>query len=159
MAVVSVLGPSLNNIVLALIVVWWPPYARLIRGQVLTVRENTYVEAARAIGAKRNRILFRHILPNSLAPVLVSSTMDLGGVVLTAAGLSYIGFGPPNIAEWGRMISVGQTWFIATVTYNGVQYNPWWCWVFPGVMILLFVMGFALLGDGLRDIMDPRLRR
>ncbi len=159
MAVVSVLGTLLDNIMLALVIVWWPPYARLIRGQVLSVRENTYVEAARAIGCKRSRILFRHIVPNSLSPVLVSATMDIGAVVLVAAGLSYIGFGPPDIAEWGRMVSAGQSNFVTVVPWGNTFVNPWWMVVFPGLMIFLFVMGFSLLGDGLRDVLDPRLRR
>lgn len=160
MAVAAVLTRSLENIMLALTIVWWPPYARLIRGQVLSVRESTYVEAARAIGAKKSRILFRHIVPNSLAPVVVNMTMDFGVVVLVAAGLSYIGFGAPaGTAEWGKMVSDGQEWFLSTTTYDGQQYSPWWVVTFPGLMIFLFVMGFNLLGDGLRDILDPRLRR
>jgi peptide/nickel transport system permease protein len=159
MAVVAVLKPTLDNIMLALIITWWPPYARLIRGQVLTIKENTYVEAARASGAKPSRVLFRHIVPNSLSPILVSATMDIGSVVLVAAALSYIGFGPPNIAEWGRMVSEGNNYFIGTIPYNGQLINPYWIIVFPGIMIFLFVMGFNLLGDGLRDILDPRLRR
>ena len=160
MAVAAILSRSLENIMLALIVVWWPPYARLIRGQVLSVRENTYVEAARALGAKKTRILFRHIVPNSLAPMLVNITLDIGGVVLVAAGLSYIGFGPPSgTAEWGKMVSDGQEFFLSTVLYNGVAYNPYWMIVFPGAMIFIFVMGFSLFGDALRDILDPRLRR
>lgn len=160
MAVAAVLSRTLENIMLALIVVWWPPYARLVRGQVLSVRENTYVEAAKAVGSKRSRILFRHVVPNSLAPMLVAATMDLGVVVLVAAGLSFIGFGVPSgTAEWGRLISDGQQFFLSTFYYQGVAYNPWWMWVFPGIFIFLFVMGFNLFGDGLRDILDPRLRR
>ncbi|MDD1768471.1 MAG: ABC transporter permease [Methanomassiliicoccales archaeon] len=160
MAVAAVLSRSLENIMLALIVVWWPPYARIVRGQVLSVKESTYVEAARAVGAKKSRVLFRHVVPNSLAPMLVSMTMDLGVVVLVAAGLSYIGFGPPTgTAEWGKMVSDGQEYFLSTVYYNGVPYNPWWMVTFPGAMIFIFVLGFNLLGDGLRDILDPRLRR
>ncbi len=160
MAVCAVLGRSLDNIMLALTMVWWPPYARLIRGQVLSVRESVYVEAARAVGSKKSRVLFRHIVPNSLSPILVSATMDIGVVVLVAAGLSYIGFGPPSgTAEWGKMVSDGQQYFTGTIFYEGVAYNPWWMWVFPGTMIFFFVMGFNLLGDGLRDILDPRLRR
>jgi len=160
MAVAAVLGRSLENVMLALIVVWWPPYARIVRGQVLTIKENTYVEAARSSGAKPMRVLFRHVVPNTLSPVLVNATMDIGVVVLVAAGLSFIGLGAQwPYAEWGRMVSEGQTWFTSTITYQGNQYNPYWVWAFPGLMILLFVMGFNLLGDGLRDILDPRLRR
>jgi peptide/nickel transport system permease protein len=160
MAIAAVLTRSLENIMFALIIVWWPPYTRLIRGQILSVRENTYVEAARAMGCKSNRILFRHIVPNSLSPMLVSITMDIGSVVLTAAGLSYLGFGVSSgTAEWGKMVSDGQQYFLSTVEYNGSLYNPWWMVVFPGLMIFIFVMGFNLLGDALRDMLDPRLRR
>jgi len=159
MAVAAVLSPTIENIMLALIIVWWPSYARLIRGQVLIIKESTYIEAAVAAGAKKSRILFRHIVPNSISPLLVSATMDMGSIVLTTAGLSYIGFGPPNITEWGRMISDGQALFSGMIVYNGVLMNPYWVVLFPGIMIFLFVMGFNLLGDGIRDIMDPRLRR
>jgi peptide/nickel transport system permease protein len=167
MAVVAILQntymtfqDALNNIMLSLIIVWWPAYARLVRGQVLSIRENSYVEAAKAVGATKNRILFRHIVPNSLSPMFVSATMDMGAVVLVAAALSYIGFGPPSgTAEWGKMVSDGQNYLFSTVYYNGVAYTPWWVAVFPGIMIFLFVMGFALLGDGLRDALDPRLRK
>ncbi|MCX6650784.1 MAG: ABC transporter permease [Methanomassiliicoccales archaeon] len=151
MAVTSVLTRDLNSIILALIIVWWPSYARLVRGQVLAIKENTYVEAARAIGAKKPRILFRHVIPNSLTPLIVAVTMDVGSVCLTTAGLSYIGFGvSTGYAEWGRMVSDGEKWFVQ---------GYWWTIVFPGMAILLFTMGFSLLGDGLRDIMDPRAKR
>lgn len=159
MAVAAVLSPSIENIMLALIIVWWPGYTRLIRGQVLIIKESTFIEAAVAAGAKKSRILFRHIVPNSISPLLVSATMDMGSIVLTTAGLSYIGFGPPNITEWGRMISDGQALFSGNIIYNGVIMNPYWVVLFPGIMIFLFVMGFNLLGDGIRDMMDPRLRR
>jgi peptide/nickel transport system permease protein len=160
MAIASILTKSLENMMFALIIVWWPSYARLIRGQVLSVRENTYVEAARAIGSKRNRILFKHIIPNSISPLIVSITLDLGAVALVSASLSYIGFGVgPGYAEWGRMISDGQRWFLSSVSFNGVSYTPWWALVFPGVALLIFTMGCSLIGDGLRDILDPRSRR
>jgi len=161
MAITSVLTRNLDNIMLALIIVWWPAYARLIRGQVLTVKENTYVEAARSIGARKSRILFRHIVPNSLSPLVVSITMDLGAVCLTAAGLSFIGFGVDSgYAEWGRMVSDGQEWMPPITTiYNSVRYSAWWTWAIPGLFILTFTMGFSLLGDALRDILDPRTRR
>jgi peptide/nickel transport system permease protein len=160
MAVAAILLRSLDNIMLSLIIVWWPPYARLVRGQVLSIRENTYVEAAKAVGVKKTRILFRHILPNSVAPLLINITMDIGVVVLVAAALSYIGYGPPaGTAEWGKMISDAQPYFRATTIYNGVSMYPYWTWFFPGVMIFLFVMGFNLLGDALRDILDPKSRK
>ena len=160
MAVCVVLGRGLDNIMLALIIIWWPPYARLIRGQVLTIKENTYVEAARAVGAKESRILFRHIVPNALSPIIVNATLDIGSVVLVAAGLSFIGFGvPPGYAEWGSMISDAENFFTSTINWQGISYNPYWIWVFPAIFIFIFVMGFSLLGDGLRDVLDPRLRR
>ncbi|MDW5563705.1 MAG: ABC transporter permease [Methanomassiliicoccus sp.] len=160
MAVASILTRNLETMMFALIIVWWPAYARLVRGQVLTVRENTYVEAARAIGAKRSRILFKHIIPNSISPLIVNITLDLGTVALTAASLSYIGFGvQPGYAEWGRMISDGHNWMLSTVYYNGAPYTPWWVVFFPGIMIMIFTIGCSLIGDGLRDILDPRSKR
>jgi len=160
MAIASILERNLQNMMLALIIVWWPSYARLIRAQVMSIKENTYVEAARAIGVKKGSILFKHIIPNSISPLIVSATMDIGAVVLVAAGLSYIGFGVnTGYAEWGRMISDGQQWFLTTVTYEGKKYIASWVVILPGLAILIFAMGFSLLGDALRDILDPRLRR
>ncbi len=160
MAIASIMERNLQNMMLALIIVWWPSYARLIRAQVMSIKENTYVEAARAIGVKKSSILFKHIIPNSISPLIVSSTMDIGAVVLVAAGLSFIGFGVnAGYAEWGRMISDGQEYFLRHVIYNGKEYVAWWVVVLPGIAILIFTMGFSLLGDALRDILDPRLRR
>ncbi|GBF09031.1 ABC transporter, permease protein [Aeropyrum pernix] len=137
-------------VVIALWIVWWPVYARLVRGMVLSARENTYVEAARALGIPTHSILVGHILPNILGPVLVYLTLDFGAVILVEAGLSFLGLGAvPPIADWGRII------------YDGAQYYPnaWWLVFFPGLAILFTVLGFNLLGDALRDIMDPRTRR
>jgi peptide/nickel transport system permease protein len=150
MAVAAALGRSIEHIMMALVVVWWPSYARLLRGQVLSIKENQYVEAARSIGASNWRILFRHIIPNSFAPLLVQITLDLGAVLLVAAGLSFIGLGaPPGTAEWGLMIAMGRTH----------MFHAWWYATFPGLAILITVLGFNLLGDGIRDITDPKLRR
>jgi peptide/nickel transport system permease protein len=150
MAIAAALGRNLTNLTIALIIVWWPAYARLIRGQVLVEREKLYVEAAKAVGASRARIIFRHVLPNSIYPVIVNATLDLGAVLLVAAGLSFIGFGAqPGIAEWGMMIADGRNYLISC---------PWMVF-FPGLAILVTALGFNLLGDGLRDILDPRLRR
>jgi peptide/nickel transport system permease protein len=150
MAIAAALGRSIDHIMEAMIITWWPTYARLIRGQVLAVREQQFVEAARSVGASNSRILFRHILPNSFSPLLVEITLDLGGVLLTAAGLSFIGLGAsPGTAEWGLMISEGRTH----------MFHAWWYVTFPGLAILLVVLGFNLLGDGLRDVTDPKLRR
>lgn len=160
MAIASILSRNLENMMFALTIVWWPAYARLVRGQVLSIKENAYVEAARAVGCSKGRILFRHIVPNAMSPLIVSITLDLGAVALTTAALSYIGFGvPTGYAEWGRMVSDGQSWFLGTIVYEGAKYTPWWVVTFPALMILIFTMGFSLIGDGLRDILDPRSRR
>ncbi len=149
MAIAGALGPNLNNAMIAIAVVLWPAYARLVRGQVLSLREREFIEAARCIGASTPRILWRHLLPNTLAPLLVQASFDLGGAILSTAGLSFIGFGAqPPTPEWGVMISEGRK-FIST--------QPWLS-LFPGLAILFTVAAFNLIGDGLRDALDPRLR-
>jgi len=150
MAIVAALGErNLDNISIALMMVWWPTYARLVRGQVLIEREKLYVEAARSVGASDMRILVSHILPNTIQPVIVQATLDMGGVLLTAAGLSFIGFGAQaGTAEWGWMISQGQNHFM-----------DYWVTFYPGMAILLCALSFNLVGDGVRDILDPKLRR
>jgi peptide/nickel transport system permease protein len=151
MAIVMALGSrSLGNISIALMVTWWPAYARLVRGQVLGEREKLYVEAARSVGASDSRILAYHIIPNTIQPLIVQATMDTGSVLLVAAGLSFIGFGPPaGVAEWGLMISIAQNYFTVAP----------WAVFFPGFAILLTALAFNLVGDGIRDILDPRIRR
>jgi peptide/nickel transport system permease protein len=150
MAIQMILGKSLFNLAIALIVVWWAGYARLMRGQVLAEKGKLYVRAAKSLGLPGHRILFKHILPNAIYPLLVSATMDIGGVMLSAAGLSFIGLGPtPFEPEWGALVNRGAPFlFVAP-----------WIMFFPGLMILLASLGFNLVGDGLRDILDPRLRR
>jgi peptide/nickel transport system permease protein len=149
MAIAAALGQSLENAMIAIAVVSWPVYARLIRGQVLSLRQREFIEAARCIGVQPWRIMFRHLLPNTLAPLLVQGTFDLGGAILTAAGLGFIGFGAQvPIPEWGRMIADAR---------NAVTTQPWLPF-FPGFAILLTVAAFNLIGDGLRDVLDPRLR-
>jgi len=149
MAIAGALGPSLTNAIVAIAAVTWAVYARLARGQLLSLRRREFVEAARAIGASRGRILVRHLLPNALAPLLVQASFDMGSAIIAAAGLSFIGFGAqPPTPEWGVMISEGRN-FIST--------EPWLS-LFPGLAILLAVGAFNLLGDGLRDVFDPRLR-
>ncbi|MFX0108033.1 MAG: ABC transporter permease, partial [Candidatus Hodarchaeota archaeon] len=150
MAIVAALGArNLDNISVALMLVWWPTYARLVRGQVLLEREKLYVEAARSVGASDSRILVFHILPNTIQPVIVQATLDMGGVLLTAAGLSFIGFGAEaGTAEWGLMISQGQQHF-----------QNYWVTFYPGMAILMCALAFNLVGDGVRDILDPKLRR
>lgn len=150
MAIAAALGPSLENAIVAMVAIWWPRYARVTRGQVLAIREIDYVAAARAVGASPFRIMLRHVLPNCISPLVVQATLDLGEVVLTAATLSFIGFGAqPPTPEWGAMVSVGRNYLR----------DQWWYATFPGLAILITVMGFNLLGDAVRDILDPRLRR
>lgn len=150
MAIAGALGPSLRNALIAVAVVSWPVYARLIRGQVLILREQEFVQAARAIGVSDTRIVLRHLLPNTLAPLLVQASFDMGAVILSVAGLSFIGFGAqPPTPEWGVMISEGRN-YITT---------QWWLTAVPAAAILLLVAAFNLIGDGLRDLLDPRLRK
>jgi peptide/nickel transport system permease protein len=149
MAVTAALGPSLMNAVLALVIVRWPDYARLSRGIIIENKTAEYVEAARALGGKNLYLLFRTLLPNSLAPVLVFGSLDIGNAILIFAGLSFLGLGPePASPEWGRMISIGIDFF-----------DQWWMWLFPGLAIASLVMAFNFIGDGLRDLLDPRMNR
>jgi peptide/nickel transport system permease protein len=148
LAIAAVLGPSLRNATIAMIAVWWPEYARLMRGQVLTVKNNEYVTAARSVGVQSHLILLRHIVPNTLAPIVVKASLDVGTAILTIAALSFIGLGVvPPTPEWGSMISSGRYKF-----YN------WWLTAFPGLAMLAVVLGFNFLGDGVRDAFDPRMR-
>ncbi len=141
---------KLLAVFVALVVVWWPGYARVARGSTLTEKENLYVEAARAVGLPTRTILFRHILPNIIGPILVMITMDFGGVILTEAGLSFLGLGAvPPIPDWGNLINQGSQYFP----------QAWWLVAFPGIVIVTVVLGWNLLGDGLRDVLDPRTRR
>src|SRR5512140_2019058 len=149
MAISGALGPSLTNAMIAIAVVSWPTYARLVRAQVLSLRERSYVEASYCLGASRTYTVWYHILPNILASLMVQASFDMGGAILSAAGLSFIGFGTqPPTAEWGVMISEGRN-YIAT--------QPWLS-LFPGLAILFTVAAFNLIGDGLRDALDPSLR-
>ncbi|HNP71423.1 MAG TPA: ABC transporter permease [Kouleothrix sp.] len=149
MAIAGALGPSLQNALIAISAVTWPVYARLLRGQVLALKEREFVLAARTVGVPEWRIILRHLLPNMLAPLLVQASFDMGGAITSVAGLSFIGFGAqPPTPEWGVMISEART-YMATA---------WWMATFPALSIMLVVGGFNLLGDGLRDLLDPRLR-
>jgi peptide/nickel transport system permease protein len=142
-------GPGLGNALIAVGFVLWPEYARLMRSQVLAIRENEFVTAAKSMGADRNRILFRHILPSTDAPIIVKATLDVGAAIVLTAGLSFIGLGAvPPTAEWGAMIKQGAD--------KGLQY--WWYALVPGVAIMSVVMGLNFFGDGLRDALDPRRR-
>jgi len=149
MAVAAALGRSLNNVVLAVAFTTWTIFARLARGQAMAVKEEDYIEAARASGATNRRILLVHVLPLCISPVIIQGTISMGGIILVVAGLGFIGFGAqPPTPEWGVMVSDGR------------NYLPtgWWACVFPGLAIMFTVLGFNLLGDGVRDILDPRMR-
>lgn len=151
-AVAFVLGRDFTTLNLALLILWWPPYARLVRAQVLAVKENKYVEAARAAGASDIRIMFRHVLPNTLAPVFVQVSLDLGVVIQIFAALIFVGFAPQGgyLPELGALIFYGFE--------RGATSYPWTI-LFPGIALVVFTVGINLLGDGLRDVLDPRLRR
>ncbi len=157
MALVAALGPSLGSVLIAITVVSWPSYARLVRGDILAIREEDYVEAARGVGASHFRIIGRHILPNSIYPALIMASLDIGAVVLAAAALSFLGLGvPEGYADWGQMIQFARNWIV------GPPGNPlayWYTVTIPGLFILFFVLGWNLLGDAFRDILDPRLAR
>lgn len=142
-------GPGLSNALIALILVLWPEYARVMRGAVLSLKENDYVLAAESIGASRARILVRHILPGTTAPLVVKATLDVGGAIVLMAGLSFIGLGavPPD-PEWGAMINAARSKF---------QY--WWLGAFPAIAITSVVLSLNFIGDGLRDALDPRFRK
>lgn len=149
LAIVGALGPGIVNAMIALSLVWWPGYVRLVQGKTLALRSEVFVEAARAVGTGRLRIIFVHILPNCLSPITVKASMDMGLAIVAAASLGFIGLGAqPPTPEWGAMISHGR------------NYLPTWWWysTFPGLFIYLTVLGFNLLGDGLRDILDPKSR-
>lgn len=149
MAITAALGPSLNNAMLAIAIVLWPTYARVIRGQVLAVKALDFVEAAYAVGVPPWRILVRHVAPNSFTPILVKASLDVGNAILIGAGLSFIGLGAvPPTPEWGAMVSMGRQ-----------KFAQWWIAAFPGLAMLTLVMGFNFLGDGLRDLLDVRVRR
>jgi len=149
MAIAAALRPTLENVIIAISLATWPAYARLARSVALALREENYVEAARAIGADPLRVLARHVLPGVISPLTIQVSLDMGGIILTAAGLGFIGFGAqPPTPEWGVMISDGRNYIT----------QEWWVSTFPGIAISLVVLGFNMLGDGIRDVMDPRLR-
>lgn len=148
-AIVGALGPGILNAMIALSLVWWPGYVRLVQAKTLSQRNEIYVDAARALGAGPMRVVFIHVLPNCLSPIIVKASMDMGMAILGAASLGFLGLGAqPPYPEWGAMISTGRS------------YLPdwWWCTFFPGLAIYLTVLGFNLMGDGLRDVLDPRQR-
>jgi peptide/nickel transport system permease protein len=150
MAIGAALGPSLVNTMIAIAVTMWPTYARLARGETLSIKERAFIEAEKALGTSKVRILLSSILPLCLSTTIVRATLDMGNVIRIAAGMSFLGLGAqPPTPEWGLMVSTGRSFLI----------NQWWVPTFPGFAILLAVFGFNLLGDGIRDISDPHLRR
>lgn len=149
LALAAALGIGTTNTIIAMLVVWWPKYARLARSLALVQRSQEYVEAATVLGLPQKRILFRHVLPNTFGPIAVLCTLDLGIAILTFAGLSFLGLGVvPPTAEWGSMVSEGRE-----------LVEQWWVATFPGLAILTVVIGFNFLGDGLRDWLDPKAQR
>jgi peptide/nickel transport system permease protein len=150
MAIAAVLSRNLSSLIFAIAVVSWPGYTRIIRGQVLIEKGKPYVEGLQALGVSRSRIMLRHVVPNSIFPLLVQATLDIGGVILTIAALTFLGLAlNPLIPELGALVSNGQTY---------IQTNPYLI-TFPGFFIVLISLSFNLVGDGLRDVLDPRLRR
>jgi peptide/nickel transport system permease protein len=148
MAIAAALGPSIQNSMLAMLLVWWPPYARLARGQVLALKHREFVLAARALGMAEGRVLLRHVLPNALAQGLVLMTMDFGNAIIITAALSFLGLGAvPPTPEWGAMVAEGRE-----------LVQQWWISTFAGLAIFSVAMACNFLGDGLRDVADPRLR-
>jgi peptide/nickel transport system permease protein len=147
LAIAAVLPPSLGSVTFAVAVTWWPWYTRLIRGQAASVAGRPYVEGARAAGVSHARILFRHVLPNSVTPLIVQVSLDVSAVILTVSALSFLGLGAQDpTPDWGLMVNQGQQYF----------QTQWWLVTFPGLAILFTAVAFNLLGDGLRDVLDPR---
>jgi len=144
------LGPNLNNATLAIALSWWPWYTRIVRGQAVSLKERQFVKASQALGAPSGSIIIKHIIPNCIAPIIVQASMDIGGVILTIASLSFLGLGAQApIPEWGLMVSTSRNYFL----------NAWWYSIFPGLAIFFTVLIFNLLGDGLREILDPKTRK
>ena len=147
-----ILGKGLWPATIALVVFGWMSYARLIRGDILSVRERDYVMAARVVGATDSRIMFQHIIPNAIYPTLVVASLDIGSVVVSFAALSFLGIGTEvGYADWGQLVSFARDWIPQLSKY-------WWILIYPGMALVLFVLGWNLVGDALRDIMDPRMR-
>jgi peptide/nickel transport system permease protein len=147
LALAAVLPPSLTSLTIAIAVTWWPWYTRLIRGQAASVAGRAYIDSCRVLGIRPWRIILRHVLPNSVTPLIVQVSLDVGGVILTASALSFLGLGAQDpTPDWGLMIAEGQNYFT----------TDWWVVTFPGIAILATAFAFNLIGDGLRDLMDPK---
>ncbi len=149
LVITAALGVGIRNAVIAIMVAWWPTYARLVRGLVLAVREREYVQVAYALGASDGRVLCRYVAPNVASSIVVLATLDVGHAILTFASLSFLGLGPPpEVPEWGSMIAAGRNYL-----------DQWWIATFPGLAILSLTIAFNVVGDSLRDFLDPRLRK
>ena len=152
--IVAVLGQSVRNAVIAIAVVEWPTYTRLLRGEFLRVRDMEYVQAARALGGGDPHIIARHVIPNTIYPMLILASLNMGGIVITFAALSFLGLGAPiGYADWGQLISLSHNWIVGTA---GDPFTFWYTLIVPGTAIFLFVLGWNLLGDAFRDVFDPR---
>jgi peptide/nickel transport system permease protein len=149
LVITAALGVGIRNAVIAIMIAWWPTYARLVRGLVLAVREREYVQVAYALGASDGRVLCRYVAPNVISSIVVLATLDVGHAILTFASLSFLGLGPPpEVPEWGSMIAAGRNYL-----------DQWWIATFPGLAILSLTIAFNVVGDSLRDFLDPRLRK
>jgi peptide/nickel transport system permease protein len=147
LALAAMLPASITTVIIVIALTWWPWYTRLIRGQAASVAGRPYIDSCRALGISRWRIIFRHILPNSITPLIVQVSLDVGGVILTVSALSFLGLGAQDpTPDWGLMVAEGQDYFLTS----------WWVVTFPGIAILVTAFAFTLLGDGLRDLMDPK---
>jgi peptide/nickel transport system permease protein len=148
--IAALMGPSLMNAQIAIVISWWPWYTRLVRGQAISIKEKQFSRAAETIGTSQFKIIFRHIVPNCISPVIIQASMDMGAVILSLAGLSFLGLGAqPPTPEWGLMINTSRNYFMTA---------PWYS-LFPGIAIFLTVLSFNLLGDGVREILDPKTRK
>jgi peptide/nickel transport system permease protein len=149
MVIAAALGPSLFHTLIAMIIVWWPGFARLMRSAVIQIRSNEFIEASKSLGASHFRVFFREVLPNSVGSVVVMATVDFGSAILLFSGLSFLGLGsPPPAPEWGAMVSDGASYL-----------SFWWIATFPGLGILTMSIGANFIGDGMRDYLDPKLRK
>jgi len=148
---------SLDKVLISFVLIGWPSYARVLRGEIMRVKNEDYVEAARAVGSSDLRIMVKHIFPNTVYPILIVASLDIGGIVLSAAALGFLGIGAPEgYSDWGRLIALSRDWIYAT-PQNPLEY--WYLFFIPGFFIFFFVLGWNLLGDAVRDILDPTLRR
>jgi len=147
---VSLLGASLNSAILSMVVAWWPWYTRLVRGQTISLKEKMFMQAAKAIGTPSYRVILKHVIPNTISPVIVQASIDMGSVIITLASLSFLGLGAQApMPEWGLMISTSRKYFP----------DIWWYSIFPGLAVFITVLIFNMVGDGLREILDPKTRK